>query len=123
MAAKTASATATPWVDIIYSVYLAMVCAVSLLVSVILVGSLINSGLDLALPRANYIEPVVYAPGGNNPRPMTEAELSVRQKQEARNQHINAVRETTHSAIYLLLTAGVYLGHRRLFRQRVARAK
>ncbi|HEX2859470.1 MAG TPA: hypothetical protein VHP58_04675 [Alphaproteobacteria bacterium] len=121
MAAKTA--TATPWVDIIYSVYLALVCAVSLLVSVILVGSLINNGLDWAMPRPNYIDPVVYSPGSEAPRPMTEAELSVRQKQEARNQHINAVRQTTHSAIYLLLTAGVYFSHRRLFRSRVGRGK
>lgn len=123
MAAK--STPATTWIENIYGIYLAIVCATSLLILAILMGSLINSAIDYAFPRElSYpVEKFVYDQPGAQPRQLSEPEIAERRETEIRNMRSNEVRGFAHSAIYFLIAAAVYLGHRRLFRQRLKMSK
>lgn len=117
--AKIVAATSSRF-ETVYGIYLAVVCAISLLVLAIMLGSLINSSIDFAFPRElNYpVEKVVYDIP-NQPRTLTDAEVSERQATQMRIQRTNEIRGFAHDGIYFLIAAAVYLGHRRLFRLRL----
>lgn len=120
---------ATDWFSIVYAFYLALVCAISLVVGVFTAGSMLQSGVDMLLPRESYIDttktectPVQPAEGGKSTCVTVDLpaeEIAAKQAQEEQRAFRNDLRSMAHSAITLLLTAGLFGFHWPLFRARV----
>lgn len=120
---------ATDWFSIVYAFYLAIVCAVSLVVGVFTAGNMLQNGVDMLLPHESYVEttktectPVQPVEGSKSACVTVDLpaeEVAAKKAAEEQRAFQNELRGILHSAITLLLTAGLFGFHWPMFRQRV----
>ncbi len=120
----------TYWFSIVYAFYLALVCAISLVVGVFTAGSMLQSGVDMLLPRETYVDttktecmPLAEPVEGRKSTCVTTElpaeEIAAKQEKEEARMFRSDLRSMAHSAITLLLVGGLFGFHWPLFRQRV----
>lgn len=106
------------WVLGMYHAYLALVCGVTLVVAMISFGGILTTVVDMVLPPPSYISPTEYNPETKKEEPLSHERLAVRQAEETARQHHENTRSMANGLVYLLLGAGVFGYHWRLFRRK-----
>jgi hypothetical protein len=118
----------TDWAGIVYSLYLALVCAISLCVGVFSGAGMLQTGVDMLVPPETYIEksktecnPALATPNFNGctQRELTASEVATTTREAQKREHNQRLRELLHSLITVLVSLGVFGFHWPLFRKRV----
>jgi hypothetical protein len=110
----------TRWIDIVFALYLGLVCAIALSIGTVMAGSALTTLVDMAFPY-EYAPPAPIASTPQNPQPTAE-DLKQQQVRDRAIQRHNNLRELLHNAIYFTLVSGVFAYHWRLFRLRLKAA-
>jgi hypothetical protein len=116
--AAPAPAWASEWARLIFQLYLAVVCSISLLVGVFSAGSMLTGGVDLAIPRPVYVAETRWDDATKTEQPRAAADIERERVRIATEQTETTQRDLMHSGIYLLLAFGVFGYHWRLFKAR-----
>lgn len=106
------------WIVAIYQAYLALVCGISLIVVMFTAGNMLTTCVDMLLPPPNYVATTEYNPDTKREEPMPPEKLALREAEEGQRQAEQRQRDMLHALIYLLLSAGVFGYHWRLFRRK-----
>lgn len=111
----------TRWIDIVFALYLGLVCAIALTIGTVTAGSALTTLVDIALPYESTLPPVEATVAGlpEGARNDIRQHRTLQQQAEAARQLHNNLRSLLHSAIYFLLVAAVFAYHWRLFRVRL----
>ncbi len=116
-ATKITPSATTPntWASLIFQLYLALVCGFSLIVGIISGGSVLTNLVDRAYPPSIFVSETRWDDTLKADVPRSAAEIARDRTQQEVAQRENNSRDTLHSFIYLLLAAGVFGFHWRLF--------
>ena len=120
---SVAKATTTPtwaneWARLIFQLYLAGVCGVSLLVGVFSGGAMLTGVVDLVLPRPIYVTETRWDDASKTEIARAPVDIERERTRMATEQTENTQRDLMHSGIYLLLAMTVFAYHWRLFKAR-----
>ena len=109
---------ANEWARLIFQLYLAGVCGVSLLVGVFSGGAMLTGAVDLAIPRPIYVAETRWDDTTKTEVARAAADVERERIRMATEQTDNTQRDLMHSGIYLLLAFVVFGYHWRLFKAR-----
>lgn len=112
----------TRWIDIVFALYLGLVCAIALTIGTVTAGNALTTLVDMAFPYEYAPPPLEVKTAAAQTPQATPQQLQQQQAREREVQRHNNLRSLLHSAIYFLLVGAVFAYHWRLFRARLRAA-
>jgi hypothetical protein len=107
------------WSGIAYSLYLVLVCGVTLTASIFSAGNVLQGAIDLVIPAQVYVDKNTYDESIKANRPMTSVEFAAAKAEQTEQNANQRLRDMLHSMVTLLTMGAAFAYHWPIFRKRV----